>query len=62
MKFVQRSATAMSEITQTTTPRPRRSRTTKRSVLLADRIARFFITLGGVGTIVAVSMVCVFLV
>jgi phosphate transport system permease protein len=39
-----------------------RSRRTKRSVLLADRGARAFITFGGVGTIVAVSLVCVFLV
>lgn len=44
------------------TPRPRRARATRRSVVLIDRLARFCITLGGVGTIVAVSLVCVFLV
>jgi phosphate transport system permease protein len=52
----------MPENQQSTSSRPRRARTTKRSVLLADRIAQLFITLGGVGTILAISLVCVFLV
>ena len=52
----------MSESIQPTTGRPRRSRRTKRSVWLADGVARTLITLGGVGTILAVSLVCVFLV
>jgi phosphate transport system permease protein len=38
-----------------------RSRKTRRSVLLADMAARLLITLGGTGTILAVSLVCVFL-
>ncbi len=50
---------------ETTTPaysgRARR-RTTSRSVHAANRIAGFVITLGGITTIVAVSLVCVFLV
>jgi phosphate transport system permease protein len=40
----------------------RRSRRTRPAVLWADRGARVFITLGGLGTILAVSLVCVFLV
>lgn len=40
----------------------RRSAGTRKSVRTADAIARVFITLGGIGTIVAVSLVCVFLV
>ena len=39
-----------------------RERTTKKSVLLMDRIARSVISIGGVGTILAVLGVCVFLV
>jgi phosphate transport system permease protein len=42
--------------------RTRRERRTRPSVLLADRIARLLITLGGIGTIAAVSTLCVFLV
>jgi len=38
-----------------------RARTPKRSVLVADRLARWVITLGGVGSILAVSMVGLFL-
>ncbi len=44
------------------TARRRRSRQTRRSVLVANRAARVMITLGGVGTIGAVLLVCVFLV
>ena len=40
----------------------RRSRRTRHAVLWADRGARVFITLGGLGTILAVFLVCVFLV
>jgi phosphate transport system permease protein len=40
----------------------RRSRRTRQAVLWADRGARVFITLGGLGTILAVFLVCVFLV
>ena len=43
------------------TGRARRRKTTWR-VAAADRAARLFITLGGVGTILAVTLVCVFLV
>lgn len=39
-----------------------RRRSTRRSVLLADRLARTLISIGGVGTILAVSGVCLFLV
>jgi phosphate transport system permease protein len=39
-----------------------RRRKTSRSVLFAERVARLFITIGGVGTIVAVTTICVFLV
>lgn len=39
-----------------------RSRSTRRSVVITNASARLFITLGGVGTIVAVLGVCVFLV
>lgn len=42
--------------------RKRRSRRTRRGVLIANRTARVLITLGGVGTIGAVLLVCVFLV
>lgn len=42
--------------------RQRRVRKSRRSVLLIDWIAKFFITVGGIGTIVAVSSVCLFLV
>ncbi len=52
----------MSDLIQPTSPRPRRSRTTKRSVWLADGLARALITLGGVGTFLAVSLFCVLLV
>jgi len=40
----------------------KRAHKTRRSVLLADRCAGLFITFGGLGTILAVSLVCVFLV
>lgn len=40
----------------------RRERTTRRGVKLADAIARSAITLGGIGTILAVSTVCIYLV
>jgi phosphate transport system permease protein len=39
-----------------------RRRTTSRGVVWSDRIARTLITVGGVGTIVAVILVCLFLV
>ena len=39
-----------------------RQRTTRRSVLIADRLARIFISVGGIGTIIAVLGVMVFLV
>ena len=39
-----------------------RSRTPRKSVLIKDRIARWVISLGGVGSILAVSMVGLFLV
>ncbi len=40
----------------------RRKRETRWAVKMADRVSTFFITAGGIGTIVAVSLVCVFLV
>ena len=40
----------------------RRVRKTRGSVRVADRIAQTLITLGGIGTIIAVSLVCVFLI
>ena len=40
----------------------RRMRATRSSVRVADRVAQVLITLGGIGTIIAVSLVCVFLV
>ena len=40
----------------------KRARTPKKSVLIADRVARYLIMLGGVGSIVAVSLVGLFLV
>ncbi len=40
----------------------RRSRKTKWTVKMGDALARTFITIGGLGTIVAVTTVCVFLV
>lgn len=52
----------MPEAIPPTAGRPRRSRQTRRSVRWADAVARALITLGGVGTILAVSLVCVFLV
>src|SRR5690349_6326498 len=45
----------------TDTPRKRRTRTTRPSVKLADRIARSVIRVGGIGTIAAISTVFVFL-
>jgi phosphate transport system permease protein len=42
--------------------RKRRARTTSPTVLLMDRLSRFVITLGGIGTIVAVTTMCLFLV
>jgi phosphate transport system permease protein len=41
--------------------RTRRPRVTKPGVRVADRVARALITLGGIGTIVAVTTLCVFL-
>ena len=41
--------------------RPQRKRSTRRSVIITERIARTAITLGGVGTILAVSLIFVFL-
>ncbi|MFN2426153.1 MAG: ABC transporter permease subunit [Candidatus Binatia bacterium] len=43
------------------TRRPRRSRTTRPSVRLADRFARNIIRIGGIGTIAAISTVFLFL-
>jgi phosphate transport system permease protein len=43
-------------------PRRRRARTTRASVRAVDRLARFLITVGGLGTILAVFVLCVFLV
>lgn len=40
----------------------RRNRKTRPAVKAADRVARLAITLGGIGTIIAVSTVCLFLV
>ena len=40
----------------------KRERSTRRSVLIADKLARFSITVGGIGTIIAVLGVMVFLV
>lgn len=48
--------------TQSTFTGRSRRRQTRRSVLLADVAARLLITIGGISTIVAVSLVCVFLV
>jgi len=42
--------------------RQRRPRTNRRGVKLADRLAQVVITVGGLGTIAAVSLLCVFLV
>ncbi|MCG8458113.1 MAG: hypothetical protein MI919_17690, partial [Holophagales bacterium] len=42
--------------------RPRRDRTTRKSVIVADKTARFFITFGGIGTIVSVLGVALFLI
>ena len=39
-----------------------RHRHTRRSVKIVDRIARTLIAIGGIGTVVAVSTVCIFLV
>ncbi len=39
-----------------------RRRTTKKSVAIADILARIFISFGGIGTIIAVMGVCIFLV
>lgn len=40
----------------------RRSHQTRRRVVIVDGLARVVITLGGIGTIIAVSLVCVYLV
>lgn len=42
--------------------RTRRVRTTRRSVKIAERIAQTLISIGGIGTIVAVSLIMVFLI
>src|SRR5262249_14378591 len=39
-----------------------RRRQTSRLVRVGEVLSRFFITIGGIGTIIAVGMVCVFLV
>ena len=39
-----------------------RKRVTSRKVRIAERVARTAITIGGIGTIVAVATICVFLV
>ncbi len=39
-----------------------RHRQTRRSVRIVDRVARTLIALGGIGTVIAVSTVCIFLV
>src|SRR5262245_15873751 len=49
-------------MTQNVTRRTRRPRQTRASVRLADRLAQWLITVGGIGTILAVSVLCVFLV
>src|SRR5690606_25253244 len=41
--------------------RPRRRRVTRRSVHVAEVLSRVFITLGGLGTIIAVTMIFLFL-
>ncbi|MFN0009198.1 MAG: ABC transporter permease subunit [Planctomycetota bacterium] len=46
---------------QSFTGRPRRRRT-RRGVLVTERIARLLISAGGIGTILAVSLICLFLV
>ncbi|HVU89959.1 MAG TPA: ABC transporter permease subunit [Pirellulales bacterium] len=46
---------------KTFTGRPRH-RQTRRSVRIVDRVARTLIALGGIGTVIAVSTVCIFLV
>src|SRR5688572_7660844 len=46
---------------QAITPRPR-VRKTRRSVLIADRVSRWLISISGIGTILAVTLVFVFLV
>ena len=51
----------MNEAPKTFTGR-RRERKTRRGVKIADAVSRSLITMGGVGTIIAVSTVCVFLV
>ncbi len=38
-----------------------RKRTTKLSVIIADYVSKYIITIGGIGTIIAVLMVCLFL-
>ena len=38
-----------------------RARTPKKSVIVADRVARWVISLGGIGSIIAVSLVGLFL-
>ncbi len=43
-------------------PQPRRRRTTPRSVVRAERMAKFFIYTGGFGTIIAVTLIFTFLV
>ena len=50
----------MSDAPQKFTGRARR-RTTSWTVALGDRLARGLITVGGIGTIVAVLLVCVYL-
>src|SRR5262245_7717544 len=49
-------------MSETATRRVRRPRRTRASVKLVDRLAQALITVGGIGTILAVSVLCVFLV
>ena len=51
----------MSKSEKSFTGRKRR-RQTRGGVIWADRIAKFLITMGGIGTIIAVSSICVFLI
>ena len=45
-----------------TASRPRRERKTRRGVHVAEQAARTLITVGGIGTIVSVSAICLFLI
>ena len=47
---------------QPSAPRPRRRRTTRTSVQVAERVSSALIAIGGIGTILAVTLILVFLV